>query len=117
MNDCMGCETADPDPRGHRVDCPDFPKLAKCPPITAGDIQKAVYDITMSRMEKARHLKSVGELTVAHDLSKVVQLLDVSKTVRGIGNGDGADALIEQARELILDLLGIKVDLTGLGGK
>lgn len=84
-------------------------KLAQpCPPITREDLAEATKYIKVSRMEKAQYLEEVGALAIAHDLSKVVQLLDHSKIVRIAAGPEAADAMLDQARGLLLSLMGIE---------
>lgn len=83
---------------------------AKCPPITKADIDQGVREIQKTTMERARYVHEVGPLAVAIDLTKAISLMDIAKTMRSVGNGEAADATLERARNLMLDLLGIKPD-------
>ena len=77
----------------------------KCEPP---DLDAAVCFIEASNMEKARAVEANGALCVAVDISRAVSLIDISKTAREFSGDEAGDAYLNQARLLLLSLIGIE---------
>jgi len=75
--------------------------------FTLLDIAAAAKTIEASELEKAAYLREIGTLTIAKNVSKAIALLDISKTARAVTGNAAGDAYLDQARELLLKLLGV----------
>ncbi len=78
----------------------------ECPPITIADLHRSVEEVRAALEVKARHLDGIDTAAIAERISKAVSLIDISKTARAAINNASGDAYLEQAREILLRLLG-----------
>jgi hypothetical protein len=82
----------------------------KIPPITQADIARGAADIQKAVMEQARHVEEVGGLVIAIDLHKAISLITTSRYARRVGDECGAEERLDDARDLMLRLLGIETE-------
>lgn len=63
-----------------------------------------------TNMDYARAVEAHGALDVAITISKAISLLDVSKTARSASGDEMGDAYLNDARTMLLGLIGIEVE-------
>jgi len=73
----------------------------------AGDLARAVAEVEAALATKAARLDELDPIVLAERLSKAVSLIDISKTARAVTGNAAGDAYLDQARELLLKLLGV----------
>ncbi|TAL45545.1 MAG: hypothetical protein EPN91_01940 [Salinibacterium sp.] len=57
------------------------------------------------------YLRGVGEDEVVYQILDAVQHLDHSKTMREAGLGEQADFMLDRARQKLIELLGIHLEV------
>lgn len=64
-----------------------------------------------TRIRRRMHLQKVGSDEIVHQIEDVIQHLDISKTMRQAGvDPKSADFMIDRARQLLIELLGIHLE-------
>lgn len=82
----------------------------KCPPITPDDLKRAEQSAYDTRCQRRAHLQKIGGDEIVHQLEDIIQHLDHSKTIRlHVGNKQ-ADFMVDRARQLLIELLGIHLE-------
>ena len=68
----------------------------------------AKVDGSPTNMDYARAVEAHGALDVAITISKTISLIDVSKTARSASGDEIGDAYLNDVREMLLELIGIR---------
>lgn len=71
------------------------------------DLDAAVDAVLEARRKRAEHLRSLDDLDIVEKLERIASLIDSSRSAWRHWNSDWADELLEKARCLALELLGI----------
>jgi hypothetical protein len=82
----------------------------KPPPITQADLDRATTDAENTRTRRRMHLQKVGGDEIVHQIEDVIQHLDISKTIRLHVDNKQADFMVDRARQLLIELLGIHLE-------
>lgn len=88
----------------------DIQMTDKCPPITQEDLDKAAVSADDTRIRRRMHLQKVGGDEIVHQIEDVIQHIDISKTMRQHVDPKHADFMIDRARQLLIELLGIHLE-------
>jgi asparagine synthetase B (glutamine-hydrolysing) len=80
------------------------------PPITKEDLERAAQSAEDTRTRRRMHLQKVGGDEIVHQIEDVIQHLDHSKTMRETVGDKHADFMVDRARQLLIELLGIHLE-------
>jgi len=82
----------------------------KCPPITNLDLIRAAKSAEDTRTRRRMYLQKIGGDEIVHQLEDIIGHLDHSKIVRNHIGPEQADFMVDRARQLLIELLGVHLE-------
>ena len=82
----------------------------KCPPITNLDLIRAAKSVEETRRRRKDYLERIDSNELVHQIEDIIGHLDHSKIIRNHVGPEQADFMVDRARQLLIELLGVHLE-------